>query len=266
MERIHIVGLGPRTGTTLLAESMIAAFDIDAFDEHEARATSLRRNARVYLSKWPGDLPFAGRRLQFDRHFHLICLMRDPRDVVTSRHRMAPERYWAPLWMWKRDLVRARRLIGHPRFRIVRYEELAANPDEVQATIAARLPFLRTRAPFSAFHQHAAPSGRALTALGGLRPIDTASIGKWRQHLPRLAGQLTRHGPITAELIELGYETDDQWLSVLEGVVPDLSPSYWPEAAKLPAKERLQRARSDVRAYTRLAVLMAGRLQGQAIG
>src|SRR5712664_1119421 len=49
-------------------------------------------------------------------------------------------------------------------------------------------------------------------ALGGLRPPDAASIGRWRAHKERLAGQLRIHGPITRELIELGYERDDAWL------------------------------------------------------
>jgi hypothetical protein len=36
VKRIHIVGAGPRTGTTLLAESMAACFAIDVFEPHEA--------------------------------------------------------------------------------------------------------------------------------------------------------------------------------------------------------------------------------------
>src|SRR5687768_2829064 len=85
MERIHITGLGPRTGTTLMAESMIAGFAIDAFDDHEAQVFKLRRDCVVYLSKWPGGMESVRWRLRFDPHFHVVCMLRDPRDVVTSR-------------------------------------------------------------------------------------------------------------------------------------------------------------------------------------
>src|SRR3954451_21592712 len=143
MERIHVSGLGPRTGTTLMAETMVACFDIDAFDDHEAGVFKLRRNASVYLSKWPGAMLSVRRRLRFDRHFHVICMVRDPRDVVTSRHRKDVTRYWAPLRMWKRNYRHAKSIFAHPRVIAVRYEDLVTDPDKVQAEIARRLPFLR---------------------------------------------------------------------------------------------------------------------------
>src|SRR4029453_7674218 len=84
------------------------------------------------------------RRLRFDRHFHIICMLRDPRDVVTSRHRHDMTRYWAPLRLWKRNLRHAKTIFDHPRVILVRYEDLVTKPDKVQADIARRLPFLRT--------------------------------------------------------------------------------------------------------------------------
>jgi hypothetical protein len=263
MERIHIVGLGPRTGTTLLAECMVASFDIDAFDAHETPLYRFRRNARVYLTKLPGDLQSIGPRLRVDPHFHVICMMRDPRDMVTSRHDEDPARYWAPLRLWKERLVTFRRLAGHKRFIVVRYEDLVADPDGTQATIAARLPFLRQTDAFSRFHLRARPSGMAVKALGGLRAVEASRIGNWRNHLPRLAGQLERHGPIAAELIDLGYERDYAWLSALDGVEPDRAASRWPEHPDMPARYR--RATRRVRAVASLAVLLARRLAGQSI-
>ena len=133
MERFHVTGLGPRTGTTLMAESMVASFDIDSFDDHEAGVFKLRRDASVYLSKWPGAMLSVRRRLRFDRHFHVICMVRDPRDVVTSRHRKDVTRYWAPLRMWKRNYRLAKSIFAHPRVVTVRYEDFVSDPDEVQA-------------------------------------------------------------------------------------------------------------------------------------
>ena len=55
-QRIHIVGVSPRTGTTLLAECMVACMNIDAFEAHEASVSRLRLGPRVYLTKRPADL------------------------------------------------------------------------------------------------------------------------------------------------------------------------------------------------------------------
>ena len=67
--RIHIVGISPRTGTTLLAECMVACMKIDAFESHEASVSRLRLGARVYLTKRPADLLAIGPRLRFDPDF-----------------------------------------------------------------------------------------------------------------------------------------------------------------------------------------------------
>ena len=92
-----------------------------------------------------------------------------------------------------------------------------------------RMPFLEKRAPFSRYHETAEPSGKSLDALRGVRPIAPDGIATWRDHLPRIAGQLRIHGSIADDLIEFRYEPDDTWLAVLEGVEPDVTRSHWPE-------------------------------------
>src|SRR5688572_25733730 len=104
MQRIHIVGAGPRTGTTLLAECMIACFEIDAFETHEASLSQCRNNVDIYLTKDPLDLNLLGPRLLIDSHLHVLAMVRDPRDVIASKHGAAKEQYWAPLRMWRRHI------------------------------------------------------------------------------------------------------------------------------------------------------------------
>lgn len=266
MERIHVTGLGPRTGTTLMAEAMVACFAIDAFDDHEAEVFNLRRNCAVYLSKWPGHTLSVRRRLRFDPHFHVIFMLRDPRDVVTSRHGKDMARYWVPLHAWKRNLCYARPILDHPRVILVRYEDLVTKPDKVQADIARRLPFLQPTGAFTMFDRRADPAPRAVRALGGVRAFSADSIGNWRRHLPRLAGQLSQHGSITAELIELGYEQDDAWLAALDGIEPDLNPSHLPEITRRSLRQRVSAWRSGARNYTRLAIGALERLAGRTIG
>jgi len=109
------------------------------------------------------------------------------------------------------------------------------------------MPFLKAKAPFSRYHEISNPSEKSLQALGKVRPIAADGIGNWRQHLPRLAGQILIHGSITEDLIEFGYEKDDGWMAALDGVTPDVAPGHWPEhftraslmRRKLPAYPRI---------------------------
>ena len=205
--RIHVVGSSPRTGTTLLLELLVAGFAIDASADHETSVFERPpRGSGIHCTKNPRDLLVAGPLLRIDRNLWLIHMVRDPRDVVVSRHRRDPGKYWTNLRLWKDRQPAARELASHPRFLTVRYEDLVREPDAVQDRIAAWMPFLPKRAPFSAFHRTAKPSEDALDALRGLRPIDTGSIGAWRRHKPRLAAQLALHGSIQDDLERLGYE------------------------------------------------------------
>jgi len=230
MQRIHIVGVSPRTGTTLIAEAMVACFDIDIFHDHEARIFSQPPVAgEIYLTKAPRDILLAEKALGQMPNLHVLCMFRDPRNVIVSKHRRDPERYWAGLKFWKAYTPVARRLRNHPRFITLRYENLTADPDSVQRKLAERLPFLQNTAPFSRFHEIAKPADDALTALSGLRAIGASRPDPWRDHLPRVAGQMQQHGSLAPDLIEFGYETDDSWLAELDGVEPDTTPSHWSE-------------------------------------
>ena len=185
--------------------------------------------ARTFLTKHPGDLIRIGPILRFDPDLYVIYMLRDPRDTVTSKHKLAPDRYWASLRYWKAFAPIGRKLRSHPRFVTVRYEDFVSDPDRVQQKLEEVMPFLVKRAPFSRYHEVAQPSTASLEALRGVRPIASVSVGKWRDHLPRLAGQIQLHGPIASDLIEFEYEENDKWVKELEGVKPDLSPSHWSE-------------------------------------
>jgi len=230
MYRIHVAGASPRTGTTLIAEAMVACFDIDLFCAHEARIfTEAPGPGGIFLTKAPRDILLAEAELERDPMLHVIYMLRDPRNIVVSRHRRAPGRYWAGLKFWKAYTPAGRRLEDHPRCVTVRYEDLAADPDAVQNMLVQRMPFLRPTAPFRRYHEVARPSPDAVAALGGVRPIAAERNDTWRDHLPRLKGQIALHGSIAADLIEFGYATDAAWMRELEGVEPDFRPAFWPE-------------------------------------
>jgi len=227
MQRIHIVGCSPRSGTTLLAEMMLICFDIDVSTRHEDRIhTWPHRRGKIFLTKKPRDILVAKSVLSVMRNLHIIYLVRDPRDIIVSRHGKEPDRYWSGLEYWQNYTPYGRELRGHPRFVEIQYEDLVSRPDEVQQVIQTRIPFLEEKAKFSRYHELARPSDESRKALKGVRPVSPSSIGRWRRHKPRVAGQIQLNGSISADLIAFGYEKDEMWEKELEGVEPDLRDSH----------------------------------------
>lgn len=210
---------------------MSTCFEIDLFTEHEDSIYELPpRKCNIYLTKRPSDILKIGSVMEAMSSLYVIYMVRDPRDMVVSRHNRDPSRYWSGLRFWRTNTPFGQALATHPRFITVRYEDLVNNPNQVQVLLMERFPFLRKKADFSRYHEFARPSKRSLEALREVRPISSSSIGNWRNHLPRLAGQLQQYGSITDDLIFYGYEKDTGWEQVLAGIEPDLSPSFWPES------------------------------------
>lgn len=227
MQRIHIVGCGPRTGTTLLTEMMIASYDIDVYTDHEDRiAKPPKKPGTVFLTKSPKDIVVVEPILRMVKNLHVIFMLRDPRDSIVSMHGTDKDRYWSNLQYWKNFMPFAEALMNHPRFLTVRYEDMARDPDGVQQRISEFLPFLEQTHTFSDFHRTSKPSSDSRLALGEVRPVSGDSIGNWRKHKPRIVGQLMEHGPITEDLIKYGYENSADWEKELEGVEPDLRESH----------------------------------------
>lgn len=228
--RIHICGVGPRTGSTLMKEAMASCMNIDAYDRRERRIfSSPKSESNIYLSKDPKHIVDLEPTLLVNPRLWVICMIRDPRDMISSRHSKYPDRYYAGLKYWKTFLPFWRRIHSHPRVITIRYEEFTARPDEVQDQIVEAIPVLQKKVPFSKYHEIATPSKFSTDALASVRPIRPTSVGRWRKHKARIAGQLELHGPITRDLIAFGYENDDSWLNGLRGVEPDTRVSHDPE-------------------------------------
>lgn len=230
MKRIHIVGVSPRTGTTLLAEAMKHCFEIDYATNHEDELyTRAPNQPEIFLSKCPKDIMKIEPSLKVDPNLYTLCMIRDPRDIIVSRHRKNPERFWAGLKFWKLYTKELNAVIDKVRFILIRYEHFVSHPDRIQNLIAKKIPFLVKTAPFSRYHEIAEVSEMSDEALGGVRPIKPNSVGKWKKFKSRVAGQLKLHGPLSNDLVRFGYEKDHSWLNELEDVEPDLTPSHFSE-------------------------------------
>ncbi len=243
-ERIHIVG-PPRSGTTLMQALFATGFDIDGVTTHEEGLW--RRGPggeRILLTKCPGDEALASLLLPLDRHLWFVFMQRDPRDVVVSEHGQEPGKYWSNLRVWRQALKFHAKMKHHPRFIVVRYEDVVTSPDAIQDELVRRMPFLKPSIPFSRYHEFLGGSvsttEKFSRAMRGVRPVTPDSIAAWRAHLPRVKAQMALHGGIATELVEMGYERDDSWLKLLDGVQLDQAGSLVPD--ELPLRRRVQHA------------------------
>lgn len=220
LKRLHVVGCH-RSGTTLMAELIGNCFAIDGRVNHEqALWEPVPLTSGVFLTKKPPDTVRLKRAFLLDPDLYVIAMIRDPRGVITSRHESRPGVYFSSFWRWARYLRAIGELEDHPRYLVVRYEDLVTDPDAVQDRIAAAFSFLRPTGPFSRFPEGAEVHERARISLNGLRAVDPAGLSRWRDELPRVKGELLRHPEMTDWLVRLGYEPDDGWTACLKDVEP----------------------------------------------
>lgn len=229
-KHLHIVACSPRSGTTLLHEVMVTCFRIDKHYEHEIRFNHVSADdGQILLTKRPKDTMYMPSILDGDPELYVIYVLRDPRDVIVSRHGKNKDMYYSNIRLWREMHTYAKKLYGHPRFLEVKYEDFVRNPNDVQDKISAKFPWLQKVHDFSDYHNYATVSSKSQKAMHGVRPIAPSSIGLWRQHLERIKGQQEIHGSLSPILIECGYEESADWECVLGPVTADLSKSQYPE-------------------------------------
>lgn len=219
--RVHIVGC-PRSGTTLMTELMRYAYQFAGAADHEQTLFApIPADLSPYLSKKPADTIRIGHAFEKDENLHVIALIRDPRAVITSKHWSHPDMYFVGFARWRHYADVIARYQNHPRYLLIRYEDLLHDPDGQQQRVNQHLPFLQQERVFSAYpegveslHNHAEK------ALGGVRPFDTSRINAWQEHLGRIKREQLANADFQQALEQFGYETDDSWLSCLQDVEP----------------------------------------------
>lgn len=252
MKRVHIVG-SVRSGTSLMLGCMVNGFQHDASCEHEMPIfREPEGSPGLFISKQPSDIKRIHMLLPHDPNLFVIYMERDPRAVIASIHPIDPARYFADFRIWKESHFAARKLAGDVRFKLIRYEDLVEDPDSVQRELAGHWSFLTMTDPFSIFDQKARPSFKAEEAMQGVRPISTDRIDAWKEHLPRIKAQVGLYPELASLVRACGYEDDDQWLQLLEGVEQDDSSSYYDDKPNvLRELERTVRYTFKVAAYKR---------------
>jgi len=222
---IHLVICGyPRSGSTLLQQMLehggppLRSFDteVEALDVMDALAPSGRLS-----SKNPDDVLLLDRIARARREAggtaRFALTVRDPRDVLTSRHQAySSERgYYVSVERFERSTQALLAALERDDAILIRYEDLVTAPSRVSEALA-RLTGWPLELGFGDWYERAALGTRdSMTegALGGLRPVDADALARWQapEHRTRIAELISSCPSMLEALVALGYEPDDRW-------------------------------------------------------
>lgn len=218
--KTHVVICGfPRSGTTLLQLMLeTSAADAKAFGRERsglsvARYTWPGRHA-VLISKKPDDIFHVDeiRSCYSDRQAdaRFVVSVRDPRSVLTSKFATKPG-HFVPAQKWRAVYEHIQYVRQFQDVILVEYRDLVENPNRVQEQLAAFIG-CASRTRFDQF-LGAVPEHFDTRALNGVRPLDPASIDRWRrpEHRDRIRAILQEIPELPQRLIEMGYESDTAW-------------------------------------------------------
>jgi hypothetical protein len=218
----HILICGfPRSGTTLLQLMLENAIPQARRFGRETggwrAATYCWRNHAKAITKVPHDIfrlaplrNFYGKR---GVELKVILMLRDPRDVLTSRRKTGgPKGYVVSSERWRLYYESFKRHQNDPDVIVVRYEDLVAEVEREQKRLED-FTGETMAVPFSRFNQVERPDFDTST-LNGLRPIEQTLIARWAapDHDDRIRQVLSELPELPQALIDLNYAPDTSWI------------------------------------------------------
>ena len=238
MDRHLLIAGQGRAGSTLFYSMMQHALSGFYLPDREMPAGALLARPGNTCTKRPYDifdLAEIAKQAEGRKQLDLIVTLRDPRDILTSRHPAVPDDYFYSadltyfiggegpprkvmpgLVLTHLAIVEALRSDLFPRgVFLLKYEHLVEDPDRIQSMLAEGLG-LEFHAGFTGFHRRRA-SDSLDAAMNGMRPLEAGRVQKWRapEHRDRIIEQFTSFPVLHNIVIDLGYETDTAWFDAL---------------------------------------------------
>jgi hypothetical protein len=187
----------------------------------------------LIISKRPLDLfniERIYRTLGWRKDIHFIIIVRDPRSLVSSRHKSVPSDFFQgydqcyvvsheTISYTNPGIIRTfeaiRKATGDPRVTVISYEDIVNDPDRVQAQLnSLDIPW---RGKFSEFYKSDIPK-ELQRALNGVRKADPTNATSWRtegSRARRVIQQFTAEPKLFELLEEWKYETNRRWFDDL---------------------------------------------------
>jgi len=144
---------------------------------------------------------------RFGQGVRIIHMVRDGRDVVTSRHPLEKKKYWIGTDRWVQDVSAGLKTENHPQVLTVRYEDLV---QDYQKTVRRVCTFIGEEfvPDFASYPQNARVK-QNLAWFGRARSMHTSPIGRWKEarYVQRVAAFLSEPGAVEL-LRHYGYEVE----------------------------------------------------------
>lgn len=133
---------------------------------------------KVVIGKFPKKANKLSKWLK-DEHFGAVYMMRDPRDVLVSKHWLKPGKFWVQPKRWIQTAEIAEQYKDHERVLLVKYEDLLRNPEDIQRKISVKFGLEITRS-FNECHSNFDKNDVTnINNMNGARPFDSSRIGNW---------------------------------------------------------------------------------------
>ena len=164
-----------------------------------------RRNR--LCEKTPKNVVFFGGILKaFRERVRLVHIVRDGRDVITSRHPKLPGEYWTTPQRWIDDVSSGVEYIDHPCVTTIRYEDLITDFENTMANLLKEIGEDFCEEVLS-FTEHASVRKGPWVDNPRLQGLYAGSMGRWRKDEHREAVERFMRDPRAVSLLErLGYD------------------------------------------------------------
>ncbi len=132
-----------------------------------------------WCEKTPRNVLYFERILHsFGKGVRLIHIVRDGRDVITSRHPIDSRDFWVPPDRWIQDVTAGLKFENHPQVFTVRYEDLL---NDYEGKLKSICNFIDVEFvdEFLAYPE-SSKVNKHMAWAGGSRTISTGSIGRWK--------------------------------------------------------------------------------------
>jgi hypothetical protein len=207
---IYIQGCA-RSGNTLMRNLCVAAFakaelaklHDDAAEISFGRFVQFLGHGKVWVASrnQRSSLEMTAQELHSYPNVKVLWMLRDPRDVLTSVHRMDASKFWVSPERWIKSIELYHQLKNEAQVATVRYERLVEAPNEVQHELSPILG-LQPTCQFSEAYHHFPTFAQNVRAMHSIRKVDTGSVQKWRSN-PDLAAYLTKLIKECPKLVEV---------------------------------------------------------------
>ena len=138
------------------------------------------RTCNRWCEKTPKNVIYFGRILDyFGDSVRIVHIVRDGRDVITSKHPDKQTKYWVPPERWINDVEAGLQYENHPQVLTIKYEDLVGRPEE---TIKKICTFIEEDFHESLLsHSDHTHIKRDKAWYTEAEPLHQRSVGKWRR-------------------------------------------------------------------------------------